>query len=163
MVYSAKKGILLMINRSTTNVLLERIHGAHGNALKLQILWLSTNISQLLQLKSMKLSNHSMRTSEDLLTRCISGYTQNNNESFDSTVWAVAQKSVSSGKTILDVATVIAVCVFNDGFLSILHIIKTMNLEIGPNSNEMSLEIDKQRIKLAERLLSDRVKEARLA
>lgn len=102
-------------------------------------------------------------TSEDLLTRCIGGYTQNNNESFNSTVWALAPKSISSGKTIVDVATDIAVCVFNDGFVSILHIIKAMNLEIGPNSYEMCLEIDKQRIKLAERSLSDRVKEARIA
>ncbi|GFX85297.1 hypothetical protein TNCV_2675721 [Trichonephila clavipes] len=37
-----------------------------------------------------------------------------------------------------------------------------MNLEIDPNSYEMCLEIDKQRIKLAERSLSGRVKEARI-
>ncbi|CAB3258024.1 unnamed protein product [Arctia plantaginis] len=36
-------------------------------------------------------------------------------------------------------------------------------LEIGLNSYEMCLEIDKQSIKLAERSLSDRVKEARIA
>ncbi|GFR27145.1 hypothetical protein TNCT_297701 [Trichonephila clavata] len=40
---------------------------------------------------------------------------------------------------------------------------KAMNLEIGPNSYEMWLEIDKHRIKLAERSLSDRVKEERTA
>ena len=102
-------------------------------------------------------------TNQDLLTRCIGGYTQNNNESFNSTVWALAPKNTSSGKIVLDVATEIAVCVFNDGFSSILHIMKAMNLEIGPNSYEMCMDIDKQRIKLAERSLSNRVKEARIA
>lgn len=102
-------------------------------------------------------------TNQDLLTRCIGGYTQNNNESFNSTVWTLAPKNISSGKTVLDVATEIAVCVFNDGFSSILHIMEAMDLEIGPNSYEMCMEIDKQRIKLAERSLSDRVKEARIA
>lgn len=102
-------------------------------------------------------------TNQDLLTRCIGGYTQNNNESFNSTVWALAPKYRSSGKTVLDVATEIGVCIFNDGVSSILHIMKAMDLEIGPNSYEMCMEIDKQRIKLAERSLSDRVKEARIA
>lgn len=80
------------------------------------------------------------------------------NESFNSTVWALAPKSISSGKTILDVATNIAVCVFNDGLVSIFYVIKAMNLEINPNSYEICLEIDKRRIKLAERSLSDLVK-----
>lgn len=102
-------------------------------------------------------------TNQDLLTRCLGGYTQNNNESFNSTVWTLAPKNISSGKTVLDIATEIAVCVFNDGFSSILHIMEAMGLEIGPKSYEMCMEIDKQRITLAERSLSDRVKEARIA
>lgn len=40
---------------------------------------------------------------------------------------------------------------------------EAMDLEIGPNSYEMCLEIDKQRIKLAEKSLSERVKKARIA
>ncbi|GFX68042.1 hypothetical protein TNCV_921431 [Trichonephila clavipes] len=47
--------------------------------------------------------------------------------------------------------------------IQILHIMKAMNLEIGSNSYEMCLKIDKHSIKLAERSLSDRVKEARIA
>ncbi|GFY45850.1 hypothetical protein TNIN_364031 [Trichonephila inaurata madagascariensis] len=57
----------------------------------------------------------------------------------------------------------IEICVFNDRFSSILHIMKAMNLEIGLNSYEMCLEIVKQCIKLAERSLFDWVKEARIA
>ncbi|KAL3273556.1 hypothetical protein HHI36_014990 [Cryptolaemus montrouzieri] len=39
------------------------------------------------------------------LTQCIGGYTQNCNESFNSTVWVSTPKSTASGKTVLDVAT----------------------------------------------------------
>lgn len=102
-------------------------------------------------------------TRDDLLTRCIGGYTQNCNESFNSTVWALAPKSISSGKIVLDIATDIAVCVYNDVFASILHILKAMGLEIGPNSYGMCLEIDKERIKLAERSLSEAARAWRIA
>ncbi|GFV79386.1 uncharacterized protein TNCV_1903581 [Trichonephila clavipes] len=68
-----------------------------------------------------------------------------------------------SDKTVLDVATDNAVCVFNDGYSSIVHKIKAMNFEIGSNSYEICLEIDKQCIKLVERSLSDQVNEARIA
>ncbi|GFQ64301.1 hypothetical protein TNCT_313711 [Trichonephila clavata] len=40
---------------------------------------------------------------------------------------------------------------------------KTMNLKIVPNSYEICLEIDEQRIKLTESSLFDRIKEARIA
>ena len=67
-------------------------------------------------------------TSDDLLTRCIGGYTQNN-ESFNSTVWAIAPKT-NSGKVIVDIATSIASCVFNDGLRSVLHIFDVMKMKI---------------------------------
>lgn len=40
-------------------------------------------------------------SNDDLLTRCLGGYTQNNNESFNTTVWALAPKIVSSGALVL--------------------------------------------------------------
>ncbi|XP_066584404.1 uncharacterized protein [Prorops nasuta] len=89
-------------------------------------------------------------SNDNLLTRCIGGYTQNRNESFNSTVWALAPKSISSGKIILDIATNIAVCVYNNGFASILHMILTMGMKI-----------DAHRMKLAECSRSRSAKEAR--
>ncbi|XP_011706884.1 PREDICTED: uncharacterized protein LOC105462057, partial [Wasmannia auropunctata] len=61
-------------------------------------------------------------SNDDLLYRCLGGFTQNNNESFNAVVWSIAPKTFSSGKTILDIATDIAVCKFNDGFTSIMEI-----------------------------------------
>lgn len=51
---------------------------------------------------------------DDLLNRCLGGCTQNNNESFNSTVWSIAPKT-SSSKKIVDIAANIAASIFNDG------------------------------------------------
>lgn len=101
-------------------------------------------------------------TTDDLLTRCIGGFTQNSNESFNSTVWAMAPKTMNSGKIIIDIATNIASCVFNDGLISILHIIQVMGMKIGPKSHELCMDLDEKRIQKAERSLSEGAKQARI-
>ncbi|XP_025152500.1 uncharacterized protein LOC112588116 [Harpegnathos saltator] len=67
---------------------------------------------------------------EELLNRCLGGYTQNSNESFNAAVWNLALKSYSSGNKVLNIATDIAVCVFNDGVTNILQIMKVMEMDI---------------------------------
>ena len=56
---------------------------------------------------------------DELLNRCLGGYSQNSNESFNTTVWNLSSKSYASGKKDLDIATDIAVCNFNNGLTSI--------------------------------------------
>ncbi|KAL7290650.1 hypothetical protein TKK_0015411 [Trichogramma kaykai] len=101
-------------------------------------------------------------SSEDLLTRCTGGYTQNNNECFNSTVWALAPKTMTSGKTVPDMATNIAVSIYNDGFSTIMSILEVMGMKIRPNSYNFCLEVDAKRIEKAENSLSEAVKEARI-
>ncbi|XP_032690226.1 uncharacterized protein LOC116853306 isoform X2 [Odontomachus brunneus] len=45
---------------------------------------------------------------DKLLTRCLGGFTQNSNECFNSVLWALAPKTMSSGKKIIDIAADIA-------------------------------------------------------
>lgn len=99
---------------------------------------------------------------DDLLTRCIGGYTQNNNESFNATVWAMVPKGLNSGKKIIDIGTNIATSVFNDGLMSVLHVIEVMGMKIGTNSFNLCVEVDEKRIKKAEKSISDGAKQARL-
>ncbi|KYN18206.1 hypothetical protein ALC57_09489, partial [Trachymyrmex cornetzi] len=101
-------------------------------------------------------------TTDDLLTRCIGGYTQNSNENFNSTVWSMAPKTMNSGKKIVDIATNIALCIFNDGLMSILYIFETMKMKIGLNSYQLCTEVDEKRVQKAERSLSDGAKQARI-
>lgn len=72
-------------------------------------------------------------SSDDLLSRCLGGYTQNTNESFNSVVWSIAPKAVSSGKTVLDIATDIAIITFNDGLSSLFPVYDALGLTVGRN------------------------------
>jgi len=100
-------------------------------------------------------------SNDDLLTHCLGGFTQNSNGSFNSTVWSLAPKSTSSGKVVLEIATDIAVCIFNDGLSSVMEIMKILGMTIGPNCYNFCLEVDAQRVKYAERSLTDAAKEGR--
>ncbi|CAK9801634.1 hypothetical protein ANTPLA_LOCUS2879 [Anthophora plagiata] len=112
--------------------------------------------------KAIKSLNEEL-SSNNLLTRCIGGFTQNGNEGFNSTVWTLNPKSISSGKIVLDVATNIGVCIFNDGHALILYIIDVTGMKIGPNSYNMCLDVDARRVKLAEKSLSEAAKQTRMS
>lgn len=98
---------------------------------------------------------------DELLERCLGAYTQNNNESFNATVWSLAPKAYSSGKTVLDIATDIAVCIFNGGLTNVLQIFKILEVEIGVQLYNFCIESDAKRITHAEKSLSDAAKSAR--
>nr|XP_012230478.1 PREDICTED: uncharacterized protein LOC105676856 [Linepithema humile] len=100
-------------------------------------------------------------SSDDLLERCIGGFTQNSNESFNALVWSMAPKAVSSGKIVLDTVANLAVCTYNDGISSIMQVMKLLGLTIGHNCYNYCLETDARRIKFSELSLSDAAKEAR--
>lgn len=94
-------------------------------------------------------------SSDELLTRCLGGFTQNSNESFNSLVWSFAPKSVSSGKAILDIAVNLAVLAFNDGFVGIMQVMRTLGITIGLNCYNFCCNADATRISLSEHSLSE--------
>lgn len=75
----------------------------------------------------------------------------------------MAPKSMSSGKTILDIATHIAICVYNDGMTPIMEIMQTLGIKIGRNCYNFCIEADERRVLLAETKLTDAAKLARQA
>lgn len=101
-------------------------------------------------------------TSDDLLTRCIGGFTQNSNESFNSVVWSMAPKTVFNGKNILDIAANMSVYIYNDGLSSIMEVMKALDMSIGKNCYNFCLQADTRRIQFSERSLNEAVKMARL-
>lgn len=68
---------------------------------------------------------------DNLLTRCLGGHTQNSNESFNSTIWRLAPKHLNAGVKIIEIAAFIAASVFNEGYSSILKIMKKLDIQIG--------------------------------
>ncbi|XP_032688218.1 uncharacterized protein LOC116852215 [Odontomachus brunneus] len=100
-------------------------------------------------------------SSDDLLKRCLGGYTQNSNENYNALIWSMAPKSVFSGKVIIDTASNIAVCTYNEGYSNLMKIMKELSMTIGSNCYNFCLETDAWRIKYSERSLTDAAKEAR--
>lgn len=108
----------------------------------------------------MLLSSYEELSSDDLLTRCLGEYTQNSNKNFNALVWSMAPKSISSGKTVLDIAVYLAVIVLNDALFSVMQVMKQLSITIGQNCYNFCLKADATRIKQSERSLTDEVKEA---
>lgn len=65
---------------------------------------------------------------DDLLQRCLGGYTQNANESFNATVWRLAPKHLNCGSKIIEIAAYLAGGTFNDGYTFILEVMSDMQL-----------------------------------
>ncbi|XP_076621601.1 uncharacterized protein LOC143342005 [Colletes latitarsis] len=97
-------------------------------------------------------------SSNELLERCLGGFTQNSNESVNALIWSMV---TSSGAKIVEIATHIAINIFNDGYKNILLIMQTMNLKIGPNAQEACQKWDTQRITVANLRAQQATKEAR--
>jgi len=81
---------------------------------------------------------------DDLFNCCLGGFTQNNNENFNSAVWSIAPKTSSGGKKIVNIATNIATCIFNDGLSRIIKIMQVLQLTVGHN---FCVEADAHRVK----------------
>lgn len=88
---------------------------------------------------------------KDLLERCLGGHTQNANESFNATVWRLAPKHLHCGRKIIDIAAWIAAGIFNEGYLSVLRIMSSMDITIGPVCREIASRNDENRTKSQER------------
>lgn len=100
-------------------------------------------------------------STDDLLSRCLGGYTQNSNESFNSLVWSIAPKTVSSGKTVLEIATNLTVGIYNDGYFSVMQVLQELGVTIGENCQNFCEKVDSLRIKLSDRSLTEEAQEAR--
>ena len=59
-------------------------------------------------------------TRDYLLERCLGSSTQNNNESLNQTVWRIAPKHSFNSFKITEIAAMLAVCIYNEGFHPIL-------------------------------------------
>ena len=52
---------------------------------------------------------------DELLERCLGGFTQNANESLNQLIWKIAPKKLSGSKPIVEFASHVAACTFNEG------------------------------------------------
>ena len=97
----------------------------------------------------------------ELLEKCLGGFTQNNNESFNGSVWKLLPKTSYSGIHVFKIGVYIALAVFNDRRSRYLDIMKEFGLSPETSSAAWIQESNQQRIFHAERRAEAETIEAR--
>ena len=90
-------------------------------------------------------------TRGDPHSRCLDGFTQNANSSLNAVDWSIAPETISSGKSVVDIATNITVITYNDGFRGLLDVTSTLELRVNSELYNFFVEVDQRRIKTANR------------
>lgn len=90
-------------------------------------------------------------SSDDLLQRCVGGFTQNSNESLNNVIWRIASKISHSGVKIVNIAANIAICTFNCGAKSYHQVMDTLDIKAGRNADQQYEIEDGDRIAKAEK------------
>ena len=96
-----------------------------------------------------------------LLTRCLSGKTQNSNESFHSMVWRACPKERWAAKRTVDTAVAICVQRFNKGSTALLDVLTELDIVAGTNAEDFVESEDFKRAKSATRTSSQNTKDRR--
>jgi hypothetical protein len=98
-----------------------------------------------------------------LLKKCLGGYTQNANESFNSMIWKLCPKNSGCGSNVVQIAVSEAVLLFNDGQAGRLNVMSELGYKIGNNAKSFALQSNEKRIKAAEIKAETSTLEARRA
>ena len=99
----------------------------------------------------------------ELLTKCLAGYTQNQNESLNSLIWQLCPKKKNHGLRTVETAVAVAVCLFNDGCTALMAILRTMDIIPGQFCSAYCEQTDAYRVKNAQRQVMLASKELRQA
>jgi len=97
-----------------------------------------------------------------LLERCVGGFMQNNNESFNQLIWKISPKHLSGTSVTVEIAAYVAACVFNEGSFGLLQIMQDMEISSGPSAHAWARSTDSIRIDRAEQEAERRTKEGRI-
>ena len=99
---------------------------------------------------------------DELLERCAGGFTQNNNENFNQLIWKITPKILPAGSIIVQIAALIATCIFNEGISALLLIMHGMDLKLGLNSHEYARNMNEKRVIAAEIKSTSETREAKI-
>lgn len=102
-------------------------------------------------------------THDDLLQRCIGGFTQNPNESFNNVIWQRCPKVRFFGKKSVDIAAAEAAIQFNDGCRGKIRVLREMGVQPGRFCINWAIAADDARVVQAEQRAQESTKEARVA
>eukprot|EP00112_Aurelia_sp_Birch-Aquarium-sp1_P015936 Seg357.6 transcript_id=Seg357.6/GoldUCD/mRNA.D3Y31 product="hypothetical protein" protein_id=Seg357.6/GoldUCD/D3Y31 len=88
-------------------------------------------------------------SNDRLLSSCLHGQTQNQNESYNALIWKRAPKVSHSSLVTVQLATFLALSHFNDGCKTVAHILEELGVEPGIHCLKAGRKEDKERIRLS--------------
>lgn len=104
------------------------------------------------------------RLSEDtLMQRCHLGATQNQNESFNATIWNYCPKNEFCSTSTVEVAVSLAAITFNDGRLPFVKLQEQLGVKVTPNTRNYLQAKDTRRVSGAQYKAQDLVRKRRQA
>ncbi|KYN11794.1 hypothetical protein ALC57_16049 [Trachymyrmex cornetzi] len=101
-------------------------------------------------------------SNDKLLERCVGGYTQNSNESFNQLIWKIAPKTMHSEAKIVNIAAFLATCTFNNGVTSLLEVMNVLGISVGSGAHLYAAQEDETSIAKAELQAQEQTKEDRI-
>ena len=85
-------------------------------------------------------------SNDTLLSKCLHGMTQNNNESLNGVVWKRIPKEIYVGRETMEIGTASAVINYNEGLSGIANVFKSLNMIVGHFSEKFFIDIDTNRV-----------------
>ena len=109
------------------------------------------------------LSTFEALSAESLLSACLHGGTQNQNEAFNALIWQRAPKETHSSLPTVEIATYLAIGIFNDGAKTIMDVLQKLGLEPGLHCLAACKKIDRKRMLFAKVKSAEKAKSRRRA
>lgn len=82
-----------------------------------------------------------------LLSRCLHGGTQNQNEAINALIWQRATKETHSGLVVVELAAFLAVSHFNNGAKTLMFVLEELDIDPGCHCIAACQKLDYKRIR----------------
>lgn len=84
---------------------------------------------------------------DDLLERCLGGYSQNLNESLNAVIWKLAPNHMQTSPETVNMASYFGAILYNEGYIGVVWLMKAMGIEIGHRCWQYAITVTHRREK----------------
>lgn len=109
----------------------------------------------------MQFIQHLKQSDKSLLSRCLHGGTQNQNEAINALIWQRATKETHASTPTVELATFLAVSHFNDGSQTLLTTLEALGIDPGYHCRKACMKLDHNRIRHSRRKSGEASKKRR--
>ena len=100
-------------------------------------------------------------TSRELLSRCLLGATQNQNECLNGLIWSICPKTGFCGKAVVEMSAHLAAAQVNYGAVTLMAVLRDMGCQVGVFTEQSLRKQDARRVKKAAEKMAEHEKRRR--